>query len=100
MTTELSTYFTEIEKRFSEIKNPCDKESFLLNLASLARWNIEPMDYPETKQIKFPETLYVAHAVCHPECGVQEFIVEGGTQKCQRCGGSLFRNESIEYKKK
>lgn len=100
MAPDLTKYFREIEKRYSELKNSCDKESFILNLASLARWNNEPLDYPEIEKVNFPETVYIAHAVCHPECGVQEFIVDGGTQKCQRCGGLLFRNEEVEYSKK
>ena len=100
MDSELKAYFDEIEKRFGELNNVCDKESLILNLKSLARWNKEPMDYPDLTGVKFPDTIFIAHSVCHPECGVQQFIVEGGTQKCQRCGGLLFRNEVAKYKKK
>ena len=100
MNIELKKYFIEIEKRFSELKNSCDQESFILNLKSLARWNNEPMDYPDNSGIEFPDKIHIAHAVCHPECGVQQFIVDGSTQRCQHCGGLLFRNEVAEYKKK
>jgi hypothetical protein len=100
MASDLTKYFREIEKRYAELKNSCDKESLLLNLASLARLNNEPLDYPAIENVNFPETVHIAHAVCHPECGVQEFIVDGSTQKCQRCGGLLFRNEEMEYSKK
>lgn len=97
---KLEKYFKEIEKRYSELESDSEKENFIQNLASLSRWNNEPMDYPNETGIKFPETIYVAHAVCHPECGVQEFIVDGSTQRCQRCGSLMFRNEVSEYKKR
>ncbi len=100
MSQNIKEIFSEIEKRYSELKNSCDKESLIQNLASLARWNNEPMDYPEPKEIDFPSTIHVAHAVCHPECGVQEYIVDGSTQKCQRCGSLMFRGEVKEYKLK
>ena len=100
MNIDFDKYFKEIKDRFSELKNSCDQESFILNLKSLARWHNEPMDYPDTTGVRFPDSIHIAHAVCHPECGVQEFIVEGSTQKCQRCGGLLFRNDAVEYQKK
>ena len=100
MIPKFKQYFSEIEKRYSELENPCDKESLLLNLDSLARWNNEPMDYPEVKGVNFPKSIHVAHAICHPDCGVQGFIIDGGTQKCQRCGSLLFRGEVVEYKRK
>jgi len=99
MKIELQKYFRDIENRFSELKNSRDRESFILNLKSLARWNNEPNDYPESTGIEFPNKIHIAHAVCHPECGVQEFIVDGSTQRCQHCGGLLFRNDVVEYKK-
>lgn len=98
MTKDLKKYFKEIEKRYSELKNACDKDSFIQSLVTISLWNKEPMDYPDTTGAKFPDSIHIAHAVCHPECGVQEFIVDGSTQKCQQCGGMMFINEVREYK--
>jgi hypothetical protein len=36
--------------------------------------------------------------VCHPECGAREFIVDGSTQECSHCGGSMFRSDTAEYR--
>ena len=30
--------------------------------------------------MSFPERLHVAFAVCHPECGATEFVVDGSTR--------------------
>ena len=100
MEQNLDPILIQIKKRYSELKNSCDKESFVQHLLSLARWNKEPMDYPNLIEIKFPKIIHIAHAVCHPECGVQEFIVDGSTQSCQKCGGLMFRGEIEEYLKK
>ena len=99
MANDLKKIFDEIEERYSTLNNSCDKESFIANLKTVALWHDEPMDYIEPKEINFPESLHIAYAVCHPECGVQEFIVDGSTQRCQHCGGLMFRTEVIEYKK-
>ncbi len=74
-------------------------ESFLAHLRSLSRWSTEPMDYPEPSDgdIRFPERVFISYAVCHPECGRREFIVDGSTQRCQRCGSTMFRTEVEEY---
>ena len=96
MANNLDTIFDELKIRYSELQNTCDKESFVKHLCAIALWNNEPMDYPEVSNVKFPEGLHIAHAVCHPECGVQEFIVDGSTQKCQKCGRSMFRGE-VEF---
>ena len=56
------------------------------------------MDYPDPGAVSFPEAIHIAYAVCHPECGAREFIVDGSTQECQYCGGGLmFRTEVREY---
>jgi hypothetical protein len=89
--------FENIRKRFKALPNSSDRNDLLLHLRSIARWNREPMDYPELRNIEFPSTIHVAHAVCHPECGTQEFIVDGGTQRCQRFGGLMFRGDVKEY---
>ncbi len=75
------------------------RERFLLHLESLSHWEDEPNDYPNAKPV-FPETLQVAYAVCHPNCGRQELIVEGSTQECQNCGQNMFRVETKEYVQK
>ncbi len=58
------------------------------------------MDYPNDVDPMFPESIHVAYAVCHPHCGVREFIVDGSTQECQHCGGHLFRTATHEYVRK
>jgi hypothetical protein len=78
-------------------KNQEIQISFINHLKSLARWYEEPMDYPEIKNVDFPKSIYIAYAVCHPECGVRDYIVDGSTQRCQHCGGDLFRTEVKEY---
>ena len=48
-------------------------------------------DYPDVKAVAFPEEIYVAYAVCGKQCGNREFIVDGQTQVCQRCGKLMYR---------
>lgn len=72
-------------------------ESFRAHLSSLAKWYDEPNDYPEVDSVAFPNSIHIACAVCHPECGTVEWIVDGSTQRCQRCGASMFRTEVAEY---
>jgi hypothetical protein len=57
-------------------------------------------DYPEVNadEARFPETIYVAFAVCHKGCGRREFIVDGSTQICHYCGKMMFRVVSKEYR--
>ncbi len=87
-----------IKDRYSKftIENDVMKD-FISHLKSIARWHNEPMDYPEIKDTEFPESINVAYAVCHPECGKKELIVDGSTQECQRCGSLMFRTEVAEY---
>lgn len=73
------------------------KTRLLDRLRNLARLDEEPLDYDESVTADFLERLPVALAVCHPDCGRREFIVEGSTQACQRCGGSMFRTEKRWY---
>ena len=54
------------------------------------------MDYPDVTP-EFPETVHVAYAVSHPNCGRRELIVDGSTQECQRCGSNMFRVSTQEY---
>ena len=85
------------KKLHSLAHDSCDRTHLMYHLRSLARWHEEPLDYPDVSDITFPEIIAVAYAVCHPECGVAEFIVDGSTQECQQCGGLLFRSETTEY---
>ena len=48
-------------------------------------------DYPDVTAVAFPEEIHIAFAVCGKQCGNQEFIVDGQTQVCQRCGKLMYR---------
>jgi hypothetical protein len=96
--TDLDAIFQAIRERVADTPpHSAESASLLAHLHSLARWGHEPLDYPELGPAPFPTSLAVAYAVCHPECGAREFIVDGSTQECQRCGGLLFRTETREY---
>lgn len=49
-------------------------------------------------EVKFPDEIYVAYAVCCKDCGTTEFIVDGGTQVCEYCGKNMFRTAVKKYK--
>jgi hypothetical protein len=88
----------EIRARLAEVRlGSASAEAIVAHLRSLARWHREPQDYVDPGPAVFPASLPIAYAVCHPECGTAEFIVEGSTQECQHCGGLLFRMETREY---
>lgn len=96
---ELINLFSEIKKRVHEVRYSSHKhESLLAHLRSLSRFEQGPMDYPEVIA-EFPETIHIAYAVCHRECGSREFIVDGSTQECQACGSLMFRTEVQEFKR-
>ena len=96
---ELDELLARIKARHDQLKDgSCRMESFLLHVRALGSWEQEPMDYPDIEPV-FPETLPVAWAVCHPDCGCREFIVEGSTQECQHCGRLMFRLSMREYRK-
>jgi hypothetical protein len=99
MNQELESTLNEIRKRFAGFREGSDDQrDFIAHLHSIAKWNAEPMDYPDIKDANFPKNISIAHAVCQPECGVQEFIVDGSTQRCQGCGGLMFRGETRKYR--
>lgn len=77
-------------------KSSSKRERFLMHLESLGHWENDPMDYPEAKP-DFPETVHVAYAVCHPNCGRKELIIDGSTQECQSCGQLMYRIDTKEY---
>ena len=88
-----------LKDKFRDLRPGSKQErAFLLHMASLARLYAEPMDYPEISEKPFPLTLPVAQAVCHPECGTSEIIVDGSTQECQNCGGTMFRTAIAWYR--
>ena len=96
--SDLDDIISAIRARLAETApNSDEREAILAHLRSLARWNREPMDYPEPAGVTFPATLPISFAVCHPECGASEFLVDGASQECEYCGGSLFRTETREY---
>jgi hypothetical protein len=98
--TELEALITQIRRRYAGIrKGSAQEESFLLHVRSLGQWEQEPMHYPEM-EADFPETVHVAYAVCHPDCGIEQLIVDGSTQECQRCGRLMFRSAFQEYERK
>lgn len=95
---EVEHLLSHIRDRYEQIRDhPCRRERFLLHLESLGHWEDEPMDYPDVTP-EFPETVYVAYAVCHPNCGTRELIIDGSTQECQRCGSHMFRLSAKQYK--
>jgi len=101
MSDELEGLIAGIKVRYSQIRKGSDREdAFLSHLRSLGQRERDPMDYPDDVDPDFPESIYVAYAVCHPHCGVREFIVDGSTQECQHCGGLMFRTATREYVRK
>jgi len=59
-------------------------------------------EYPRVKagDVRFPQTIAVAFAVCTRKCGARQFIVDGSTQVCEHCGQNMFRTEVAEYRLK
>ena len=96
----LEALILQIRQRYSELEAvPAKREGFVAHLRSLGHWGNEPMDYPDITP-SFPETVHVAFAVCHPDCGTEELIVDGSTQECQRCGQLMFRVDVQDYVRK
>lgn len=93
---DLDELFRQIAHRLAELRSDASRQSLLRHLRSLARWQREPLDYPDVS-IPFPEQIGIAVAVCHPDCGGVELIVDGSTQECQHCGGHMFRTTVQEY---
>jgi len=99
MNDELAELFDQIRKRLADLpEGSCARKSLQEHVRALAQWHSEPMDYPEVADVEFPPALPVAYAVCHPDCGSREFIVDGGTQTCEHCGRKMFRTEIAQYK--
>jgi hypothetical protein len=99
MADDLDALFGAIRARLEQLgPQPRRRESFLAHLRSLGRWEADATDYQQPGGVSFPERLHVAFAVCHSECGVREFIVDGSTQECQTCGANMFRTDVAEYR--
>ena len=97
---DLDGLIFQIKRRYGELKAISSKrERFVDHLRSLGHWEQDSMDYPNVNP-SFPETVRVAYAVCHPDCGTQELIVDGSTQECQRCGRLMFRAGTHDYRRK
>jgi hypothetical protein len=94
---EIDEMFELIRMKLESLRNECDKRDFMDHLRSLARWHADPIDYREPSKVIFPDRIFISYAVCHPECGVSEFIVDGSTQECQHCGSLMFRTAVAEY---
>ena len=96
----LDALILQIKKRYSELQAvPSKRERFVAHLRSLGHWEQDSIDYPDVTP-DFPETVCVAFAVCHPDCGTQELIIDGSTQECQRCGQLMFRVDVRDYVRK
>lgn len=98
MIKSIDVLLQSIKERYENLpENDELKESFVSHLESLSQFSCEPFNYDECQNVDFPKEIFVAYAVCHPECGVKEFIVDGSTQRCQLCGGTMFRTEVMKY---
>jgi hypothetical protein len=94
------TLFASIRQRYVDLQGGSASRlrSFLSHVESLGAWEADgSLNTIMEAQAAFPETLFVAFATCHVDCGAAEFIVEGSTQECQRCGRLLFRHTTKEY---
>jgi len=97
-TDEVKNLLEAIRQRFVNLgPQKCRRESFLAHLRSLGRWEADGGNYPDPGEVTFPEKIHISFAVCNQDCGVREFIVDGSTQECQRCGDLMFRTDVAEY---
>ncbi len=98
MSDDIETLLDVIRKRHSELEQaPQYRETFVAHLRSFGRADTDVVDYPDPGKVAFPSRIHVAFAVCQPCCGTQEFIVDGSTQECQKCGSLMFRTDVAEY---
>ena len=97
----LDNLFCGIRKRFVELgDSPSRQQSFIEHIKTLTVWEKDGSideNYLKNNPANFPQEIAVAQAFCRPECGTIEFIVDGCTQECQRCGGLLFRTVTRAY---
>ncbi|MDD2467251.1 MAG: hypothetical protein PHI97_24960 [Desulfobulbus sp.] len=98
ITDEVENLLEAIRQRFTNLgPQKCRRESFLAHLRSLGRWEADVGNYPDPGEVTFPEKIHISYAVCNQDCGVREFIVDGSTQECQKCGDLMFRTDVAEY---
>jgi hypothetical protein len=95
---DLEPLFEGIRRRFAELSRNGDRRRrFVAHIEALADWEKEKaLDYPDVAP-DFPESVFIAFAVCHPSCGTRELIVDGSTQECQACGRLMYRVETRTY---
>ena len=86
----------DIKIRYSELQSSERKDRFLSHFINLSEWE-KQQHYNFEEGIKFPESVFVWLAVCAPECGERNFIVDGSTQECQHCGRLMYRVEGRDY---
>ena len=95
--TDWNELLVRLKRRYADLsESKSRRESFLAHVQNLAHWEIPPGIHVDPT-MNFPGNLDIALAVCHPDCGTEEFIVEGSTQECQRCGRLLFRVHTCNY---
>ncbi len=96
---DLEPLLDAVRRRFAELgPSDCRQQSFLAHLRTLGRWEAGGVVHADPGAVEFPDRLPIAFAVCSTECGGSQFIVEGGTQECQRCGDLMFRTATAVYK--
>lgn len=99
MDENIDKLLAAVKQRYQELgPSSCNKKEFVDHIESLTKWQ-KDRDYIEVDEgsIVFPEEIHIAYAVCNKECGIMEFIVDGGTQECQYCGGAMFRTDVKKY---
>lgn len=97
---EFDGLFRAIKARYAELTSESRRASFLSHVRSLGTWESNSIDaYPTDAAAEFPDSIDIAFAVCHRDCGARELIVEGSTQECQRCGRLMFRTDVVTYRK-
>ena len=93
--------FARIESRYGELRGKSEARliSFVAHVENLGDWEKDIGAWVIPPQpIAFPETPAIAFATCQADCRTGQFIVDGSTQECQRCGRLLFRHEARAFK--
>ena len=96
MNDALEPLFAAIRANLAATRNSCHKESLFARLRNLAGSD-EPVDYPEAPTPVFPTRITIAYSVCSRSCGSSAFLVDGGPQTRDFCGGLMFRSHQAEY---
>ena len=96
MNDALEPLFTAIRAKVVATRNSCHRESLLARLRTIAGPD-DPVDYPDAPAPVFPARITIAFSVCSRSCGSSAFLVDGGPQTCDFCGGLMFRSHLAEY---